>query len=151
MKYRTTRFSEIEVSDEKIITAPDGLLGFSDCVSWTLMDEERAAPFRMLQSLDNPALAFVIVDPLFVYPDYQFDVTIDDVKKLCGDKQIQLNTDGLETYCMVNLRKQKIVETTINLQGPLVLNPTTRLLHQFVLIDTEYTTRMPFLREKGLF
>ena len=119
---------------------PDGPLGFPDCTRFTFVDEERAAPFRMLQSLDNPALAFVVVDPLIARPDYQFDVTVDDLKLIKAD-----STDNLLVFAIVTMNRN-IHEVTINLQGPLVINPKQKLGHQFVLIETEYTTREQLLQ-----
>ena len=63
MKFETTRFGQIEVNSEDIVIFPDGLLGFPDCSKYTLIDEDRAAPFRMLQSLEKSDLAFVVIDP----------------------------------------------------------------------------------------
>lgn len=135
MRFDTTRFGQIDVKSEDIIIFPDGPLGFPDCTRFTFIDEERAAPFRMLQSLDNPALAFVVVDPLIARPDYHFDVTMNDLKMIKTD-----TTENLLVYCIVTMSRD-IHEVTVNLQGPLVINPAQRLGHQFVLVDTEYTTR----------
>lgn len=140
MKFDTTRFGQIDVKPEDILIFPDGPLGFPDCTRFTFIDEERAAPFRMLQSLDNPALAFVVVDPLMARPDFQFDVTMDDLKLIKAD-----NTDNLLVYAIVTMNRN-IHDVTINLQGPLVINPSQKLGHQFVLIDTEYTTREKLLQ-----
>lgn len=140
MKFDTTRFGQIDVKPEDILIFPDGPLGFPDCTRFTFIDEERAAPFRMLQSLDNPALAFVVVDPLMARPDFQFDVTLDDLKLIKAE-----NTDNLLVYAIVTMNRN-IHEVTINLQGPLVINPSQKLGHQFVLIDTEYTTREKLLQ-----
>jgi flagellar assembly factor FliW len=140
MKFDTTRFGQIDVKPEDILIFPDGPLGFPDCTRFTFIDEERAAPFRMLQSLDNPALAFVVVDPLMARPDFQFDVTMDDLKLIKAD-----NTDNLLVYAIVTMNRN-IHEVTINLQGPLVINPSQKLGHQFVLIDTDYTTREKLLQ-----
>jgi len=140
MKFDTTRFGQIDVRSEDILIFPDGPLGFPDCTRFTFIDEERAAPFRMLQSLDNPALAFVVVDPLMARPDFQFDVTLDDLKLIKAD-----STDHLLVYVIVTMNRN-IHEVTINLQGPLVINPAQKLGHQFVLIDTEYTTREKLLQ-----
>ena len=135
MRFDTTRFGQIDVNSEDIIIFPDGPLGFPDCTRFTFIDEDRAIPFRMLQSLDNPALAFVVVDPLISRSDYHFDVTHEDLKLIKTD-----STENLLVYCIVTMSRN-IHEVTVNLQGPLVINPTQRLGHQFVLVDTDYTTR----------
>ena len=140
MKFDTTRFGQIDVKPEDIMIFPDGPLGFPDCTRFTIIDEERAAPFRMLQSLDNSALAFVVVDPLIAKPDYQFDVTVEDLKLIKAD-----STDNLLVFAIVTMNRN-IHEVTINLQGPLVINPKQKLGHQFVLIETDYTTREKLLQ-----
>jgi flagellar assembly factor FliW len=135
MRFDTTRFGQINVKSEDIVIFPDGPLGFPDCTRFTFIDEDRAVPFRMLQSLDNPALAFVVVDPLIARTDYHFDVTREDLKLIKAE-----STENLLVYCIVTMSRN-IHEVTVNLQGPLVINPTHRLGHQFVLVDTDYTTR----------
>ena len=135
MKFDTTRFGQIEVKSEEIVTFPDGPLGFPDCTRFTLIDEERAQPFRMLQSLDNPALAFVVVDPLVIRTDYHFNVTPDDLKLVKTD-----SPDGLQVYAIVTMARD-VRDVTVNLQGPLVINMEARLGHQYVLVDAEYTTK----------
>jgi flagellar assembly factor FliW len=139
MKFDTTRFGQIEVKPEDIMIFPDGPLGFPDCTRFTFVDEERAAPFRMLQSLDNPALALVVVDPLIARPDYHIDVTVEDLKLIKAE-----STENLLVYSIVTMNRN-IHEVTVNLQGPLVINPKQKLGHQFVLIETEYTTREKLL------
>lgn len=140
MKFDTTRFGEIDVEPEDIIIFPDGPLGFPDCTRFTFVDEEKAAPFRMLQSLDNFALALLVVDPLLVRPDYQFDITLEKLKIVKAE-----STENLLLFGIVTM-STKMQEITINLQGPLVINPKSKLGHQFVLIATEYTTRDQLLK-----
>ncbi|MCP4753690.1 MAG: flagellar assembly protein FliW [Proteobacteria bacterium] len=140
MKFDTTRFGQIDVKSEDIVIFPDGPLGFPDCTRFTFIDEERAAPFRMLQSLDNPALAFVVVDPLIARSNFHFDVTLDDLKLVKAE-----STDNLLVFAIVTMSRN-IHEVTLNLQGPLVINPKQKLGHQFVLVETDYTTREKLLQ-----
>ncbi|MGK0289180.1 MAG: flagellar assembly factor FliW [bacterium] len=135
MKFETTRFGTINVLPEDIITFPEGPLGFPECTQFTFLDEPGTAPFRMMQSLDNATLAFVVVDPLAVRSDYAFNVTKEDLSKIKATE-----TQGLMVYCIVTMAKD-LQDVTVNLQGPIIFNPDSRLGHQYVLIDTEYTTR----------
>lgn len=139
MKFETTRFGTIEVNSEDIVIFPEGPLGFPDCTRFTLVEEERSQPFMMLQSLDNPTLAFVVVDPLVVRPDYHFNVTLNDLKLIKAD-----DTEQLVVYSIVTMAKE-LQDVTVNLQGPLVINPDARIGHQFVLIDSDYSTREQLL------
>ena len=141
MKFDTTRFGQLDVESEDIVIFPDGPLGFPDCTRFTIVDEDQSYPFRMMQSLDNPALAFVIVDPLVARLDYHFNVTLEDLKNVKADA-----TDGLQVFVIVTM-STNIKDVSVNLQGPLVINTEKKLGHQFVLVNTEYTTREKLLRE----
>ena len=139
MKFDTTRFGQIEVKSEDIVNFPEGLLGFPDCKKFTLIADESSKPFKMLQSLDNPALAFVVIDPIIAQPNYHFNVTPDELKNIKTEK-----TEELEVYVIVTMATN-VKDVTVNLQGPLVINSQNRLGHQFVLVNTPYTTREKLL------
>ncbi len=140
MKFDTTRFGQIHVKQEDIIIFPEGPLGFPECTRFALIDEEKAVPFRMLQSLDNSALAFVVVDPLMIRPEYHFDITKDDLKLLNAD-----DVEGLQVYAIITMSKE-IQDVTVNLQGPLIINTKKNIGHQFVLMDSEYSTKEMLMR-----
>ncbi len=142
MKFETTRFGQIDVKSEDVVIFPDGPLGFPDCSRFTLIDEERSYPFRMLQSLDNPSLAFVIVDPLVARSSYHFNVTREDLKFIKAKE-----TDGLLVYVIVTMAPN-VEDITVNLQGPLVINPEQKLGHQYVLVNEGYSTREKLLKNK---
>ena len=65
MQVDTYLFGAVEVSPEKVITFPQGLPGFESSRQFMLVHAEGAAEpaSYTLQSLDDPALAFEIVDP----------------------------------------------------------------------------------------
>jgi len=133
MQIETTKFGTIEYDQEQVMTID--ILGFSDYTSWIFIDEERATPFRMLQSLNNPELAFVTVDPLNVRPDYCFMTTPDELKEIGATK-----TDNLLVMSIVQMDKN-IQDVTLNLQGPIVINGENGKGMQVILKDSEYTTR----------
>ncbi len=135
MKFETSRFGQIDVKNEEILIFPEGPLGFPDCTRFTLIQEEKAHPFSMLQSLDNANLAFVIIDPLVVRHDYHFNVTKEDLQLVKAE-----SVDEMVVYAIVTMAAE-LSDVTVNLQGPLVINKKRRIGHQFVLIDSEYTTR----------
>lgn len=141
MKFETTRFGSIEVGADEIFIFPEGPLGFPECTRFTFIKEEGTEPFMMMQSLDNPSLAFVVVDPMVVRSDYTFDVTKDELALLKAD-----SLDGLLVYAIVTMANE-LQNVTVNLQGPLILSPSTRLGFQYVLLDSEFTTRERLLQE----
>ena len=73
MKVYTTRFGEIEIADETIIAFPNGILGFPEQTNYALINTDDNSPLKWLQSLDDPALAFVVTNPNLFKPDYMID------------------------------------------------------------------------------
>jgi len=58
VKIRTTRFGEIEVEDEAVISVPGGLIGFSDQERYVIIEHKPESPFFWFQAVDRPDLAF---------------------------------------------------------------------------------------------
>ena len=72
MLIKTSRFGEIEVQEDQIITIPSGLIGFSEDRRFVIREDEAAKPFLWLQSVDNDALAFVMIEPHFSFSNFLF-------------------------------------------------------------------------------
>ena len=142
MKVKTTRFGKIDVKEEQVITLAEGMLGFSECSRYTLMDDEIGEPFMWMQSLDIPSLAFVVIDPAIILPSYHFSVKKDQIKNLGTD-----NVDDLQVYVIVTMAAN-ILDVTVNLQGPLVVNKNKRVGLQVVLNDPNFSTRHPLFTDQ---
>src|SRR5437899_3179040 len=56
--------------EESIIRFEEGLIGFSDCKNFIVLEGDNIAPFRLLKSMDNPDLGFLVIDPAIVIKDY---------------------------------------------------------------------------------
>ena len=76
MKINTTRFAEIDVAEENIITFNQGLLGFDDARQFVILPNPDGGPLEWLQSLEHSDLAFVLCDPQRVVADYQLNVQL---------------------------------------------------------------------------
>ncbi len=133
MLVETTRFGEVELDDGRVITFPDGLLGFPEARRFALLQTTDDAVFYWLQSLDDPALAFIVCDPAAFVPDYQAPIRPDD---LAG-----LGITHLSESQVLTIVNKVGGQLTANLLGPLVLGTTAMLGRQLVLSDKRYTTR----------
>ena len=71
MQVRTTRFGVVEVSDERVIKFPEGILGFPESQEYILLQTDDEGNFFWLQSVGREELAFVVCDPLLFVPDYR--------------------------------------------------------------------------------
>ena len=135
MIIQTSRFGEIEVEENQIITFPSGLVGFSEDHKFVIREDDAAAPFLWLQSVDNNGLAFVMIEPHVSVSSYELELTQEHLKKLDAK-----NIEELRVYVLVTMAKE-MKDVTINLQGPLLFNLEKRLGLQFIIPDGKYSTR----------
>lgn len=137
MTYISSRFGTFEIKEESVLTFPSGLLGFSESQRYVILDHDTAAPFKWLQSLDEPAVAFVIIDPDLVLATYRVEVSAEAMA------EVQAHTEeDLSTAVILTIPSDDPAGITANLRGPLLMNPRTRLCKQVVLSD-EMPTRHP--------
>ncbi len=142
MLIKTSRFGEIEIHEDQIITMPSGLIGFSEDRRFVIREDEAAKPFLWLQSVDNDALAFVMIEPHFSFSNYELELTKETLKKLKAEK-----TGDLSVFVLVTMAKS-MEDVTVNLQGPLLFNPEKKLGLQFIIPDGKYSTRHSLFGEK---
>ena len=75
MRITTTRFGEIEVDPDTVITFPKGMPGFENCTRYKLLHEEGRPLIQWLQSLDDPDLSFSVADPSDFNIYYEFSLS----------------------------------------------------------------------------
>lgn len=138
MDVRTTRFGVIQIQDDRVITFPAGLLGFGGRTQFCLLEPGEDACFFWLQSLDDPALAFVVTDPSLFVPEYSVPIRAEQMESLSLVK-----LEDAQVFVIVNKVDGQL---TGNLQGPLVVNTMTRTGEQMVLAEKRWTTRHPLMR-----
>ncbi len=135
----TKNFGEISIEDEKIIRFPSGIIGFPDLTDFTLIHDadKGVGGIHWLQSLQEPAFAMPVMDPLTVCEDYNPEVD-DEILKPIGD----LNPD--ETLVLVTVTvPSDITKMTINLRGPIVINALTKKAAQVIIEDNSYAVKFP--------
>jgi flagellar assembly factor FliW len=119
------------------IRLPMGLLGFEQIKDYQLIVNPAEEPFRWFQVKDNFALAFVVVEPFLVLPDYRPDLPQADVEFLglsSPEEAILFN--------IVTLHGPQ--RATVNLKGPIVINRHTGVGKQIVIANAaEYSVQYP--------
>ncbi len=126
---------------EADITLPAGLMGFPEVKNLELIHLVEELPFRWLRSADDRSIAFVVVEPEGLIPDYQLELADEDASELGisgpGDALI-LN--------IVTIRNNRAESATANLIGPVVINRETGVGRQVVLRNhQDYSARHPLL------
>ena len=133
MHVETTRFGLLDVPDEAVLLFPEGLIGFETCTRFAIVDRQEDRSVWWLQSLDAPAVAFILTDPVAVVPHYAPTLPPNDLEEL----ELESATAAELHVMLVVSRNPK--EITANLLGPLVINPATRLGKQVVLHNSGYS------------
>ncbi len=141
MRLKGTRLGDIEVDDEKIITFPYGLLGFEDMRRYVLLSPNPTVPFRWLQSIENPGLAFVVINPLVFHPKYNMKIPAAQLSVIESG-----SPEEIAVLVIVTIPEDP-AGMTANLAGPLIINTDKRLGVQAVLGDETYSTEHPVLKE----
>lgn len=137
MNIATTRFGALDIDKSKIIAMPEGMLGFEE-KRFILLTPPNLGPFCWLQAVDNPDLAFVVVDTKNCDVDYTIRLTSEEAEKL------QLGEDAEAVFLAVVTMAADPFAITANLQGPIVLNPDRMVAKQIVLEGGKYSTKHPF-------
>ena len=138
MKINTRMFGEIEIDEEKIINFDLGIIGFDFLKKFTLIhdEDEEDNSVIWLQSLDEPAFAMPVMNPLLAMDNYNPSVE-DELFKNIGE------TDG-DIIAFVTLTvPEKIENMTVNLRAPIIINPKTRKGCQIIVEETEYLVKYP--------
>ncbi|MBI5868972.1 MAG: flagellar assembly protein FliW, partial [candidate division Zixibacteria bacterium] len=112
----TTRFGNIETDEGHILDFPKGLLGFENNRRYALLSRPDYQPFMHLQSLDDPGLAFVVVNPRLFFQHYKVEVDPREIVELSVS-----DTRQLETWVIVTV-PEDWTRMSANLQGPILVN-----------------------------
>ena len=130
----TKNFGDIVVREDQIITFSPGLLGFSELHRYVLIEHGQESPFLWLQCVDNPDLAFVVIDPAFVLAGYQLG-EINGIKK---DLEVA-DLKDLRILVILTIPSGSPQEMTANLMGPLLINLANRRGKQLVIENPQYS------------
>ncbi len=139
MQIKTKVFGEVTIDDDKIIDFPNGIVGFPELVQFTLIhDEEKGKDsIHWLQSIQEPAFAMPVIDPLLVCPDYNPEVE-DELLKNIGELQPE------ETLILVTVTVPKdLTKMSVNLRGPIVINAAEKKATQVIVDGDEYPVKYP--------
>lgn len=107
---------------------PAGLLGFEQIKDYLLVANPAEHPFVWLKVATDAGLAFVVVDPFIVAPDYHPDIPPADVAFL-GLK----SADDAMLLAIVTIHGNG--QATMNLKGPIVINRHTHTAKQVIITN----------------
>lgn len=132
MKVETHLFGSVDISPEKVLNFPGGLVGFETSTEFMLVHEntEGSPTSYTLQSLQNPLLAFQIVDPSALGFSYELSLTDAEVAVL----QSPAPEDVVVMQILYKKEEDgKPAELAANLRAPLIINTKGRFGIQKVM------------------
>lgn len=121
-----------------VVCLPEGLPGFPYCRRFVVASSEELAPLTCLQGLDEDRPAFLAVDPRLVLPSYEATLSPAD--------RARLDASADETLLWLALVHMEQDRVFINLQAPIVINPSRMYGLQVIDTDGPYTTHHELMR-----
>jgi flagellar assembly factor FliW len=132
VKITTTRFGTLDVEEDRMILMQRGVLGFEGNKRFVLLTPSPDEPLLWLQAIDDPALAFVVVNPAVIKQDYNPAIMDHELKLL----DIQRSEDVV-LLAIVTVHGEPW-RMTANLRAPILINAANRKANQIVFDDPTY-------------
>jgi flagellar assembly factor FliW len=135
IKLNTTRFGDISIAPDKIINFVHGIPGFEKLRRYILIDHDAKGLFKWLQSVDEPAVAFLMTDPIPYKPGYSVPMRKSDIKGLDAE-----DAEGIVVLVMVCVSQENGDDrkVSLNLKGPVLFNASNMLAIQCIIDRDDY-------------
>ena len=134
---QTTRFGQVQFQSDDLLTFPEGILGFADLKRFVLLDDPNDDIFAWLQSCDEPAIAFPVLEPELLTENYKVTLAKADL-----DALRLTSLEGARLFCIITIPDDP-TQMTANLKAPVVINVSMKMARQCVLQDNHLAIREP--------
>lgn len=114
------------------ISLPQGLFGFAEVRNLDLVFDEEELPFMWLREEEKDGLAFIVLEPGGIIPNYSVEVSDADVNIL--------GITGPEDTMILNivtLPPDQAGKISLNLVGPIIINRRTLVGKQCIINNHE--------------
>jgi len=139
MHIKSRLFGEAEIDDDKIIEFTQGMMGFEEYKKYAIIfdsERENAGGIMWLQSLDDPDIAFPMVNPVDIKPDYN-PIVEDEWLEPLGAFE---NEEELFVLLVLTVPSD-LTKTTCNMKAPVIINTNTRKACQLIVNNEDYLVR----------
>lgn len=137
MQIQTSRFGAVGLDQEDVIEFPEGIPGFASLRKFILLDDPTDDIFAWLQSCENPAVAFPVLEPDLFAKNYNIGLTKRDLESLglaLGERY--------HAFCIITIPTDPR-NMTANLKAPVIINATKKVGRQCVLQDNALAINEP--------
>lgn len=132
MQLRTTRFGDLNVPDGSVITFTQPIIGFQEYRRFILLPGPPDSAVTWLQSTESGELAFLLMNPKDVVPDYSFHLGQHELSELAVS-----SVSDLEIFTILVV-SEDVAKVRTNLKAPILINQRQRLGKQTVLEKSDY-------------
>ena len=140
MQLSTSRFGNVEIADESIVTFTQPIIGFQEYRRFVLLPGPQDSAVNWLQSTESGDLAFLLMNPKDVVADYRVKIGQHELAELAVT-----SIEELDIYTILVV-SEDVSKVRTNLKAPVLLNPKQRLGKQTVLERSDYPIQF-FLAE----
>lgn len=136
MEINAKYFGHVSYEENEKIHIINGLIGFESYTEYLPIPfHEDNDSLISLQSLEDEALSFILMNPFGIRSDYAPSPSENDLTELDVEYAEDLS------YYVVCVIRDSVAESTVNLKAPLVVNARNRQAKQIILDQTEYSFR----------
>lgn len=141
MEIHGTRFGTLAFDGDEVINLNEGLLGFPLSRRFLMFSYGDGSAFFWLQSVDEPDIAFIVVNPFDFFKELEFVVQDEDAAA------IELERDeDVEIFTLVTIPEGNPEQMRTNLAGPVVVNVDNRQGRQILV--KEYSPRQSLIPDQ---
>lgn len=147
LRIPTKFLGDVDYTPDAIFSFPAGIPGFESHQEYLFLNIPQIAPLMFLQSVTCRNLCFVLLPILTVAPDFQLNLTADELRQL-DFAENQRPALGHDVLCaaLVSVGNQEVPYA--NMMAPLVVNLKTRNGLQVIHPESGYSLRHPITIEE---
>ncbi len=136
MELSTKYFGQVAYQPEDIITFPSGLFGFEEEREFLMLPFAGSGGNMLcFQSVAQPSLAFIAMDPFALKPDYAPLLSPEELRLMEAESSHDL------CYYVMCVAREPVGASTVNLRCPVAVNPELHRAMQVILDTQEYHMR----------
>ena len=112
---KSTRFGDVELSDEAVVDFPSGLIGLPGR-RWALVPHGQDGVLVWLHSMEDPDLALPLTKPWSFFPRYEVELSDSEAERIGV-------SDPAEAEVWVTVRAAEEAENfSANLRAPIIIS-----------------------------
>lgn len=134
----STRFGEVTLRADRLLTFSHGLFGFRDCTQFGLakLPNVEGSPLLLMQCVNQPAIAFLVADP------DTLGIGLTEADKAEALAETKLGAGSTQFLTILTLYDAgENYYLTANLKAPVLIDSAARSGVQFILSNKAYSTQ----------